>query len=200
MRTDALTYAQHHRAEALADLQELLRIPSISTLPESKVEVQRAAQWLADKLDEFGLQNIKIISTAGHPIIYADWLKAGPGAPTLLIYGHYDVQPVDPLDEWLTPPFEPTVKGDNMFGRGVTDDKGQLYVHVAAVEAYLKSTARLPLNIKFMLEGEEEKLVALTWVSLCGRTRICSRPMPRSSLIRTWPTLPLLSSLRVCAA
>ena len=156
MRNDALTYTRHHRAEALADLQELLRIPSISTLPESKPDMQRAAQWLADKLGEVGLQNIKIIVTAGHPIVYADWLKAGPTLPTLLIYGHYDVQPVDPLDEWLTPPFEPTVKGDNLFGRGATDDKGQLYIHVAAVEAYLKSTARLPLNIKFMLEGEEE--------------------------------------------
>ena len=156
MRDDALTYAQHHRAEALADLQELLRIPSISTLPESEPDMQRAAQWLANKLGEVGLQNIKIIATAGHPIVYADWLKAGPTAPTLIIYGHYDVQPVDPLDEWLTPPFEPTIKGDNLFGRGTTDDKGQLYIHVAAVEAYLKSTARLPLNIKFVLEGEEE--------------------------------------------
>ncbi len=156
MRNDALTYARQHRAEALADLQELLRIPSISTLPECKPDMQRAAQWLADKLGEVGLQNIKIMPTAGHPVVYADWLKAGPTLPTLLIYGHYDVQPVDPLNEWLTPPFEPTVKGDNLFGRGATDDKGQLYIHVAAVEAYLKSTARLPLNIKFMLEGEEE--------------------------------------------
>lgn len=156
MRHNALTYAQTHRAEALADLQQLLRIPSISTLPESKPEMQRAAQWLAARLESIGLKHVEIMATAGHPIVYADWLEAGPAAPTLLIYGHYDVQPVDPLDEWLTPPFEPTVKGDNLFGRGTTDDKGQLYVHLAAAEAYLKTSGRLPLNIKFMLEGEEE--------------------------------------------
>jgi acetylornithine deacetylase/succinyl-diaminopimelate desuccinylase-like protein len=156
MHDNALTYAQHHRNEALADLQALLRIPSISTLPESKPDLQRAAQWLADKFSRLGLRHVQIMATAGHPVVYADWLNAGPAAPTLLIYGHYDVQPVDPLDEWLTPPFEPTVKGDNMFGRGATDDKGQLYVHIAAVEAYLKGAGQLPLNIKFMLEGEEE--------------------------------------------
>ena len=156
MRNDALAYAQHHQAEVLADLQALLRIPSISTLPESKPDVQRAAQWLAAKLSGLGLQNVKIIATAGHPVVYADWLNAGPAAPTLLIYGHYDVQPVDPLEEWLTPPFEPTLKGENLFGRGTTDDKGQLYVHIAAAEAYLKTAGQLPLNIKFMLEGEEE--------------------------------------------
>jgi acetylornithine deacetylase/succinyl-diaminopimelate desuccinylase-like protein len=156
MQKDALSYAQQHRAEALANLQELLRIPSISTLPESQPDVQRATQWLADKLGQIGLQNVKIIPTTGHPVVYADWLNAGPTAPTLLIYGHYDVQPVDPLDEWLTPPFEPTVKGDNLFGRGTSDDKGQLYTHIAATEAYLKTIGQLPLNIKFMLEGEEE--------------------------------------------
>ncbi len=156
MRLDALTYAQNHRTEALADLQALLRIPSISTSPEHQGDMQQAAQWLADKLGNIGLQNVKILPTAGHPVVYADWLQAGPTAPTVLIYGHYDVQPVDPLDEWLTPPFEPTLKGDDLFGRGTTDDKGQLYVHIAAVEAYLKTTGRLPVNVKFMLEGEEE--------------------------------------------
>ncbi|MBE7556318.1 MAG: dipeptidase [Anaerolineales bacterium] len=156
MNHDALTYARHHRGENLEDLQALLRIPSISTLPESKPDLQRTAQWLADKLNGLGLDHVQIMPTAGHPVVYADWLDAGPAAPTLLIYGHYDVQPIDPLDEWLTPPFEPTVKGDNMFGRGATDDKGQLYVHIAAVEAYLKGAGQLPLNIKFMLEGEEE--------------------------------------------
>lgn len=156
MRLDALAYAQSHQTEALTDLQALLHIPSISTLPESEGDMQRAAQWLADKLGSIGLQNVKILPTAGHPIVYADWLQAGPTAPTVLIYGHYDVQPVDPLAEWLTPPFEPTVKGDDLFGRGATDDKGQLYIHIAAVEAYLKTAGRLPVNVKFMLEGEEE--------------------------------------------
>jgi acetylornithine deacetylase/succinyl-diaminopimelate desuccinylase-like protein len=153
---NVLTYAKDHQADALADLQALLRIPSISTLPESAADIQQTARWLADKLTDIGLQNVKIMSTAGYPVVYADWLNAGPAAPTLLVYGHYDVQPVDPLDEWLTPPFEPTIKGEDIFCRGATDDKGQLYIHVAAVEAYLKATGQLPLNIKFMLEGEEE--------------------------------------------
>ncbi len=156
MRNQALTYAQNHHAEALAGLQELLRIPSISTLPECEPDMQRAAQWLADKLAEIGLQNVKIMPTAGHPVVYADWLNAGPDAPTLLIYGHYDVQPVDPVEEWLTPPFEPIIKGDDIFGRGTSDDKGQFYTHLMAIEAYLNSTGQLPLNVKFMLEGEEE--------------------------------------------
>ncbi len=156
MHNEALTYAASHRTEILAGLNELLRIPSISTLPENKGDIRQAAQWLADRLTEIGLQNAKLISTPGHPIVYADWLKAGPQAPTLLIYGHYDVQPVDPVEEWLTPPFEPTVKGDDLFCRGATDDKGQLYIHLGTAEAYLKSAGRLPLNIKFILEGEEE--------------------------------------------
>jgi acetylornithine deacetylase/succinyl-diaminopimelate desuccinylase-like protein len=102
------------------------------------------------------LQHAQIFPTAGHPVVYADWLQAGPNAPTLLVYGHYDVQPVDPLEEWLTPPFEPTIIGADLFGRGTTDDKGQFYVHIAAAEAYLRSSGRLPVNLKFLLEGEEE--------------------------------------------
>ncbi len=153
---NALTYAQEHQTDFLTDLQTFLRIPSISTFPENAADMQQAAQWLADKLAGIGLQNVSVMPTGGHPVVYADWLEAGPDAPTLLIYGHYDVQPVDPLEEWLTPPFEPTIKGGDLFCRGATDDKGQLYIHVAAVEAYLKSSGRLPLNVKFMLEGEEE--------------------------------------------
>lgn len=156
MPDQALTYAQEHSAEALAGLQELLRIPSISTLPEHAPDMQRTAQWLVDKFTEIGLHHAKIMPTAGHPVVYADWLEAGPEAPTVLIYGHYDVQPVDPRDEWLTPPFEPTIKGDDLFCRGASDNKGQFYSHVMAVEAYLKSGGRLPINVKFMLEGEEE--------------------------------------------
>jgi acetylornithine deacetylase/succinyl-diaminopimelate desuccinylase-like protein len=156
MRNDALTYARSHQAEHLAALQQLLRLPSISTLPEHQLDVQRTAAWLVEHLSALGLENVKIMPTAGHPIVYADWLHAGPTAPTLLIYAHYDVQPVDPLGEWLTPPFEPTVQGDNLMGRGATDDKGQLYVHLAATAAYLKTSGRLPLNVKFLLEGEEE--------------------------------------------
>lgn len=156
MRDDALNYAQIHHAESLAALQELLRIPSISTLPEHAEDMTRAARWLADKMTAIGLENVQLLPTAGPPVVYADWLHAGAEAPTLLIYGHYDVQPVDPLEEWLTPPFEPIIKGDYLFGRGTTDDKGQFYIHLAAVEAYLRTAGRLPINVKFMVEGEEE--------------------------------------------
>lgn len=156
MLTDVLNFAQSHRASALSELKDLLRIPSISTLPEHKNDMQRAAQWLADKLIAIGLEHVQVMPTPGQPVVYADWLHAGQAAPTLIVYGHYDVQPPDPLDEWLTPPFEPTQKGDDIFCRGAADDKGQLFVHVAAVEAYFKAAGNLPVNIKFMLEGEEE--------------------------------------------
>ncbi len=156
MRNQALAYAHTHTAAALDGLKELLRLPSISTLPEHKVDMTRTAQWLADKLTEIGLNHAQLLPTPTFPVVYADWLEAGPQAPTLLIYGHYDVQPVDPLEEWLTPPFEPTVRGDNLYCRGANDNKGQFYTHLMAVEAYLNSTGRLPVNIKFMLEGEEE--------------------------------------------
>lgn len=156
MLSDVLAYAQQHRKETLEDLQALLRIPSISTLPEHKPAMQRAADWLVEQLGRLGL-NARRIATAGGPdIVYADWLQAGPGRPTLLIYGHYDVQPADPIDEWLTPPFEPTIKGDNLFGRGTSDNKGQFYAHIAAAAAYLRAAGGLPINIKFLLEGEEE--------------------------------------------
>ena len=156
MREQALTYAQTHQAETLEALKAFLRIPSVSMLPEHSGDMVQAAQWLVDRLTAVGLHHVQMMPTPGHPIVYADWLEAGPAAPTLLIYGHYDVQPVDPLEEWLTPPFEPTVKGEDIFGRGTADDKGQLYIHVAAVAAYLQAAGRLPLNIKFLLEGEEE--------------------------------------------
>lgn len=156
MLDKALAYAQTHRPEAVSGLQELLRIPSISLLSRHDADVQHAASWLDDKLTAMGLHHVDVMATGGHPVVYADWLEAGPNAPTLLIYGHYDVQPVDPLDQWQTPPFEPTLRGDDLYGRGTADDKGQLYAHLMAVEAYLGSDGRLPLNIKFILEGEEE--------------------------------------------
>jgi acetylornithine deacetylase/succinyl-diaminopimelate desuccinylase-like protein len=156
MLAEALTYAETHRDDALNDLLELIRIPSISTLSQNSDDVQAAAEWLADKMAAVGLEHVQVIPTAGHPVVYADWLHAGSTAPTVIVYGHYDVQPADPLNEWLTPPFEPTIKGDDLFARGATDDKGQLFIHIAAVEAYLQSSGKLPLNIKFLLEGEEE--------------------------------------------
>ncbi|RME98489.1 MAG: dipeptidase, partial [Chloroflexi bacterium] len=156
MLQSALNYAQSNQKNNLEQLKSLLRIPSVSTLPNRKTDVQQAAQWLADKLTAIGLENVQVMPTPGHPVVYADWLHAGRDVPTVIVYGHYDVQPPDPLDEWRTPPFEPTVQGDDLFGRGTADDKGQLYVHIAAAEAYLQTSGALPLNLKFMLEGEEE--------------------------------------------
>ena len=142
--------------QLLNELCDWLRIPSVSTLPQHKGDVERAAVWLARKMTAVGLENVELVGTGGHPIVYGDWLHAGPEAPTLLVYGHYDVQPADPLEQWTSPPFEPTVRGDDLFARGASDDKGQLFAHVAAVQALLATTGSLPVNVKFVVEGEEE--------------------------------------------
>ena len=139
----------------LDELKEFLRIPSISTLPEHSKDMQRAAEFVAEKLKQAGMNKVEVFQTEGHPLVYAEWLGA-PGKPTVLIYGHYDVQPVDPIELWETPPFEPTIKGDNIFARGATDDKGQMFVHIKSVEAFFKTYGSLPLNVKFIIEGEEE--------------------------------------------
>lgn len=152
----SLAYAHDHREGYLAQLFELLRIPSISTLPEYKPDIQRAAEWLSDDLRRIGLRNVAILPTGGHPVVYGDLLDAGPGLPTVLVYGHYDVQPVDPLDEWDSGPFEPEIRDGLLYARGATDDKGQMFTHVKAVESILAAEGRLPVNIKFLLEGEEE--------------------------------------------
>jgi acetylornithine deacetylase/succinyl-diaminopimelate desuccinylase-like protein len=137
------------------ELKEFLRIPSISTLPENKDDINRAADFTAAKLRDAGMNRVEVFKTEGHPLVYAEWLGA-PGKPTVLVYGHYDVQPVDPLDLWDSPPFEPVVKNNKIYARGATDDKGQLYVHVKSVEAFFKTKGTLPLNVKFLIEGEEE--------------------------------------------
>lgn len=149
------TYFADHREQHLSELKEWLTIPSISALSNHKQDVNRAASWLADHLKAAGLEHIEIIETAGHPIVYADHLHA-PGKPTLLVYGHYDVQPVDPLHLWETPPFEPTERDGKLYARGATDDKGQIFMHLKAVEAILREDGELPVNIKFCVEGEEE--------------------------------------------
>lgn len=151
----ALTYAQQHRARFLAELEEFLRIPSISTLPERQPDVERAALWLKERLLAAGFPTARLISTPGHPVVYAEWITA-TDAPTVLIYGHYDVQPPDPLELWHTPPFEPTIVGEDIFARGAADDKGQLYAHIKALECYKMTVGRPPLNIKCLFEGEEE--------------------------------------------
>jgi acetylornithine deacetylase/succinyl-diaminopimelate desuccinylase-like protein len=152
----ALQYAQAHRDDHLTGLKELLAIPSISALPEHQPDMQRTAHWLADHLTAIGLRHATVNATPGHPIVTADWLDAGPNQPTVLIYGHYDVQPVDPIELWQTDPFKPEIKGDYLYARGASDDKGQLFIHAKAVESFLKTSGRLPVNVKFIIEGEEE--------------------------------------------
>jgi acetylornithine deacetylase/succinyl-diaminopimelate desuccinylase-like protein len=153
---EPLQYANDHRADHMAELIDFLRIPSVSTLADRNNDTAAAAGWLEAAMTRAGLENARVIPTKRHPIVYADWLHAGPEAPTVLIYGHYDVQPADPLELWETPPFEPTIRGDYLYARGAADDKGQLFVHVKAAEAYLRTTGRLPVNVKFLIEGEEE--------------------------------------------
>ncbi|HLJ15475.1 MAG TPA: dipeptidase [Bryobacteraceae bacterium] len=149
------TYIQHDRGRLLEELKELLRIPSISTLPEHRSDVQRAARFVAQSLKNAGMEHVEIVPTAKHPLIYADWLHA-PGKPTVLCYGHYDVQPPDPLELWESPPFEPVVRDGNLYARGAADDKGQMYMHIKAVEALRAVHGKLPVNVKFLIEGEEE--------------------------------------------
>lgn len=143
------------RRRFVAELKEFVRIPSVSAQPRHAADVRRCAAWLARHLEHVGLEHARVIETPRHPIVYADWLHA-PGRPTVLVYGHYDVQPPDPLAEWRTPPFEPTVRGSNLYGRGACDDKGQLFAHVKALELYLRTAGRLPVNVKCLFEGEEE--------------------------------------------
>src|ERR1700733_12985395 len=166
MASSAVQYAGKNHARFLAELKDLLRIPSISTLPEHKQDCRRAAETLAADLKRIGMENVRLIETdvaangaatgEGHPLVYADWLHAA-GKPTVLVYGHYDVQPPDPLDEWLSPPFEPTERNGNLYARGAVDDKGQMYMHIKALESlFVANGGTLPLNIRVILEGEEE--------------------------------------------
>jgi len=135
--------------------RDLLRIPSISALPQHAGDCRRAAAWLADALTRAGVEHAELAETGGHPVVYADWLHA-PGAPTVLVYGHYDVQPVDPLELWTSPPFEPVIVGDRLLARGAADDKGHVHAHVMAAEALLATRGGLPVNVKYLFEGEEE--------------------------------------------
>ena len=143
------------RAARLDSFQAFLRIPSISALPDHAPDVRRAADWLADALRDTGLEHVEVAETGGHPVVYADWLHA-EGAPTVLVYGHYDVQPVDPLDLWTSPPFEPAVVDGRMLGRGSADDKGQIHAHAMAARALLTTRGGYPVNIRYVFEGEEE--------------------------------------------
>lgn len=151
-----IKHAHEHHDEFLAGFKELLRIPSISTDPAYTEQVGQAADWLIDEMKRIGLQNCQVIPTAKHPVVYGDWLKAGPEQPTVLIYAHYDVQPVDPLEDWVTGPFEPTVRDDKLFARGSIDDKVGVFTHLKAIESVLQTVGQLPINVKLIFEGEEE--------------------------------------------
>jgi acetylornithine deacetylase/succinyl-diaminopimelate desuccinylase-like protein len=144
-----------HRDRYVEELKGYLAIPSISALPQHQEDVRRCAEWTADELRRIGMQNVKLIETPGNPVVYADWLGA-PSAPTMLFYGHYDVQPVDPVALWESPPFEATVRDGEIYARGSADDKGQVFMHFKAIEAWLKQAGSLPVNIKIFIEGEEE--------------------------------------------
>ena len=175
MASSAVSYARDNQQRFLSELKDLLRIPSISTLDEHKTDVQKAADFVAGELRRIGMENVEVIPTKGHPLIYADWLHAH-GKPTVLMYAHFDVQPPDPLDEWKSPPFvdedayrakgvdeakknwtQPSERNQNIYSRGAVDDKGQLWMEVKALESLMKAhEGKLPLNVKIIFEGEEE--------------------------------------------
>src|ERR1700730_2862015 len=156
MASSAVEFARNNQQRFLSELKDLLRIPSVSTLDEHKSDVRKAADYVANELRRIGMQHVEVIPTKGHPLIYADWLNA-PGKPTVLCYAHYDVQPAEPLDEWISPPFEPTERNSNIYARGAVDDKGQLWMEVKALESLMQSgDGKLPLNVKIIFEGEEE--------------------------------------------
>src|SRR5579864_4810653 len=151
--TDA--FVQTNQDRFLEELKQFLRIPSISTLPEHRPDIDRAASFVAESLRKVGMENVEIIQTDKHPLVYADWMHA-QGKPTVLCYGHYDVQPADPLELWTSPPFEPAERDGNLYARGTADDKGQMYMHIKAVETLRAVHGTLPVNLRFLVEGEEE--------------------------------------------
>jgi acetylornithine deacetylase/succinyl-diaminopimelate desuccinylase-like protein len=155
MTSPAVTYARQNNSVFLSGLKDLLRIPSVSALPEHKGDCRRTAEALAAEFTRIGMDNAHLIENGYNPLVYAEWLHA-PGKPTVLCYGHYDVQPPDPLDEWTTPPFEPTERDGNLYGRGTADDKGQVWVQVKALESLLAANGKLPINVRVILEGDEE--------------------------------------------
>ncbi|MEW6184251.1 MAG: dipeptidase [Thermodesulfobacteriota bacterium] len=149
------TYQNSHQARFVNELLDFLRIPSVSSLPEHAGDVQRAAEWLSHRLQAVGIEGVRVIPTSGHPMVYGEWLHA-TGKPTILIYGHFDVQPADPLEAWNNPPFEPVIRDGRVYARGATDNKGNMFAPIVAVESLLKSQGVLPVNVKFLFEGQEE--------------------------------------------
>lgn len=152
---DIISFVDANKDRYLNELREFLAIPSVSSQKNHDADTRRCAQWVADHMRSVGMQGVQIFETPGHPIVYSEWMGAA-GKPTVLFYGHYDVQPVDPLNLWTSPPFEATVRGENLYARGSADDKGQVFIHLKAIEAYMKNGGTLPVNLKMIIEGEEE--------------------------------------------
>ena len=150
-----LSYVEANKDRYMTELREFLAIPSVSTNKENTEDVRRCSEWVAAHMRSVGLQNVQVMPTPGHPVVYAEWLGA-PGKPTVLLYGHYDVQPPEPLELWTSPPFEATIRGGRLYARGAADDKGQVFIHLKSIEAYLKNGRALPINLKLLIEGEEE--------------------------------------------
>ncbi len=148
-------YLERTFDERLEEFKAFIRIPTVGALREHRADVGEGARWLASRMREIGLEHVEVSPTDGNPVVYGDWLHA-KGAPTVLVYGHYDVQPADPLDLWVRPPFEPRVENGRIYGRGVADDKGQVHLHLWAAKAWLETQGRLPLNVRYVIEGEEE--------------------------------------------
>jgi acetylornithine deacetylase/succinyl-diaminopimelate desuccinylase-like protein len=149
------TYLNEHKERYIRELEEFLRIPSISSLSDHRAHVYKAAEWIEARMAGAGIESVQIMHTDGHPVVYGDWLHAS-GKPTVLIYGHFDVQPVDPLDLWENPPFEPVIKDERIYARGSSDDKGNMFIPITVVEAMLETLGSLPVNVKFLFEGQEE--------------------------------------------
>lgn len=152
---EIISFVDSSKDRYLAELREFLAIPSVSSVKEHNADTRRCAEWVAAQMKTVGMENVRLFETPGHPVVYSEWMGA-PGKPTVLFYGHYDVQPVDPLNLWTSPPFEATVRGDNLYARGSADDKGQIYIHFKAIEAFMKQHGKLPVNLKMIIEGEEE--------------------------------------------
>lgn len=149
------SYVTRNRKRFLEELLAFLRIPSISAVPAHEADVRKAGEWVVERLERAGIGNARLLETGGHPVAYGEWLGA-PGAPTVMIYGHFDVQPADPVSLWTLPPFEPRVEGGRIYARGASDDKGNMLPPILAVEALLNEEGRLPLNVKLFFEGQEE--------------------------------------------
>src|ERR671922_2230173 len=152
---EVVDFINVNRDRYVDELKQYLAIPSVSALPQHQADVRRAAEWSADHMRHIGLEHVRLEETPGNPIVYGDWLNAS-GAPTILFYGHYDVQPVDPVELWESPPFQASVRDGEIYARGAADDKGQVFMHIKAVEACMTKTGALPVNMKFFIEGEEE--------------------------------------------